>query len=70
MKSIELTRRETDELAQALKIAEETIRRINAIQVFNTSTEEIWELKNFSSQISAILYNISEGVYLPSGVRS
>jgi len=63
MKPIQLTRRETDELQQAVDIAEETIRRIKALKVFDTSSDEIWELKNYSQQISAILYNIHGEVY-------
>lgn len=63
MKSIQLTFREAEELNQAVKIAQETITRINNLKVFDTSLDEIWELRNFSQQVSAILYNIHGGVY-------
>lgn len=69
MSSIQLTRRELDELADAVKIAQETIRRINALEVFNVNLDELWEIRNYSEQTAAILYNIHEGIYRSDAVR-
>ena len=69
MKSINLTKKEVSELRQALDIAEKTIRRIHDLSVFDVKLDDLWELRNYSQQISAILYNIHGGVYR-AGVAS
>ena len=72
---MKLTMNEADKLIDAFDIAEETIEKIKGLEHSarmgsEIDDHELWELKNFSEQIGAILYNIHHGVYRPSQAPS
>jgi len=71
---MKLTEREGAELLNAIEIAKETINKMTQLEYAarngdKVDKHEIWKLKNYSAQISAILYNIAFGIYRDQTVR-
>lgn len=60
-----LTIREQDELNEAKKLALDVARQIETLRKddLDHDSKELWDLRNFAQQISAVLYNIHHGVY-------
>lgn len=62
----ELTFREVKELREAQNIVVDVSARISEILFDgNVDTEKLWELRNHSAEISAVLYNVHHDIYQP-----
>lgn len=68
---MKLTPKEINHLKDAIQIAEKSIHDIKeVIKLANEGVDInkslLWDMKNHSSQIEAVLFNVHEDVYEPS----